>query len=65
MASSLQVLRQLCILLIFLLELICEVYVQNLYTFLISLKRAAGLVHFFLANLNTLTLCLPWLFQAT
>jgi hypothetical protein len=54
-------LRSLC----FVLKLICGRYVQNLYTFLISLKRAAGLVHFILQNLNILTQYLPLVFQAT
>lgn len=40
--------------LFFVLKLIYEVYVQYLCTFLISLKRDAGLVHFFLPNLNTM-----------
>ena len=46
----------------FVLKSVCEIYVQYLYTFLISLKRAAGLLHFFLI---ILTLCLLLLFQAT
>ena len=49
--------------LFFILTLICEVYVQNLCTFLIS--RAAGLVYFFLPNLNTLTLCVSLIFEST